>query len=326
LENPLTQSEIDALMRSLLPTEGEDLFQARDHTVRAYDFRRPTKFKKDLMRALVMIHDTFARLLQSFFLASLRTPAQVSVRGANQYTYAEYLELLPTPGVVAKFRMDPLPGTCLMEISMNIAFAIIDRVFGGQGADVQPQRELSEIEQSVMSRVVTEMFAPLAEAWRNVASVQPKLEGLESNSVFLQTSASSTEVVAAITLAVEIGEHLGHITLSFPHAAVEPVLSRLTGRGWLVDAELPREGNSRLLQESVALAPVPVRVELGRTTITVKEFTELQVGDIIPLATKVNGQVSVYVGSRRAFIGSPGTLNGHLAVLIQRAVGGQKAP
>lgn len=313
-------------MRSLLPAEGEDLFQARDHTVRTYDFRRPTKFKKDLMRALVMIHDTFARLLQSFFLASLGTQAQVSVRGANQYTYAEYLELLPNPGVVAKFRMDPLPGTCLMEVSMNVAFAIIDRVFGGQGADVQPQRELSEIEQSVMSRVITEMFAPLTEAWRNVAAVKPALEGLESNAVFLQTSASSTEVVAAITVAVEIGEHLGHITLAFPHRTVEPVLSRLTGKGWLVDAEPPKEGNSHLLQESVAQAPVPVRVELGCTTITLKEFTELQVGDIIPLPTKVNGQVSVYVGHHQAFTASPGTLNGRLAVLIQRAVGAPKTP
>lgn len=325
MENPLTQSEIDALMRSLLSTEGEDLFQPRDRRIRAYDFRRPTKFKKDLMRTLVMIHDTFARLLQSFFLANLRTQAQVSVRGVNQYTYAEYLELLPNPGVVAKFRMDPLPGTCLMEISMNIAFAIIDRVFGGRGADVQPQRELSEIEMSVMKRVVSEMFGPLAEAWRNVTEIRPALEGMESNAVFLQTSASSTEVVAAITLAVEIGEHLGHITLAFPHTTVEPVLSQLTERGWLGTPEPPGEGNARVLQESVAQAPVPVRVELGRTTITVKEFTELQVGDIIPLPTQVNGMVSVYVGDRQAFQGTPGTVGSHLAVLIQRLVG-QKSP
>lgn len=325
MQNPLTQAEIDALMRSLLPAEGEELFQSRDHRVRPYDFRRPTKFKKDLMRTLVVIHDTFARLLQSFFLANLRTQAQVSVRGVNQYAYAEYLELLPNPGLVAKFRMDPLPGTCLMEISLNIAFAIIDRVFGGHGSDVQPQRELSEIELSVMRRVITEMFGPLTEAWRNVTEVRPHLEGMESNPIFLQTTASSTEVVAAITVAVEIGEHLGHITLALPHTTVEPVLSRLTGRGWL-SAPTSRNGEQdHLIRESVAQALVPVRVELGRSTITVREFTELQVGDIIPLSTKVNGEVLVYVGDRQAFTATPGKVGNHLAVLIQRVIS-QKAP
>jgi flagellar motor switch protein FliM len=154
-----------------------------------------------------MIHDSFARLLQSVFLANLRTRAQLHVRGTSQYSYTEYLQLLPNPTVAAAFRMDPLPGTCLLEMSQNIAYAVIDRVFGGTGADEQPQRALSEIEVGVMQRVFTDMLQPLAEAWRNVAELQPTLDKVETNPLFLQSLASS-EVVAVITIGVEIGEHI----------------------------------------------------------------------------------------------------------------------
>lgn len=232
LQNALSQSDIDSLMRALLPAGGDDLFQAKGQAVKPYDFRRPTKFKKDLLRTLVMINENFARFLQSYFLGSLRIRARVHVRGTTQYSYTEYTQLLPNPSVVAMLRMEPLPGLCLLEMSQNIAFAIVDRVFGGNGADVQPQRGLSEIEMGVIHRVMTDMMLPLQEAWRNATEIQPQMQGLETNPLFLQTRASS-EVLAVITLAVEIGEHLGHLALALPHTTVEPVLSRLASRSWM---------------------------------------------------------------------------------------------
>lgn len=317
MENPLSQAEIDALMRTLLPSTSEDLFQARSSAVRTYDFRRPGKFSKDLLRTLFMVHDSFARLLQGFFAATLRTRVQTSVRSTNQYSSAEYNQLLPNPCVVAKFEIKPLPGTCLLEMSHNIAFAIVDRVFGGHGSDSQPQRGLSEIELSVVQRITTDLFTPLREAWRNVADIQPQLVAMESNPMFLQTLAPA-DVVAAITVGVDVGEHKGHIKLTFPYATVEPVLQRLSPQTWLASDRWAGQKERQLMQQSVGDTPLDVHVNLGQSEIKVREFLDMKVGDVLLLGTKVDGEVEVRVGERLLFYGRPGVVGDRMSVQISR--------
>lgn len=323
MENTLNQADIDALMRSLLPAGGEDLFQGKETRLRDYDFRRPTKFKKDLLRTLVMVHDNFARLLQSFFLASLRSSSQVHVRGTNQYLYAEYTQLLPSPAVVAAFRLNPLPGVCLIEISQNIAFAIVDLVFGGPGSEVQPQRGLSEIELSVIQRTVTDIFSPLQEAWRNLADIRPVMEGMETNPAFLQTS-SPSEVLATITLAVQIGEHVGHINLVLPYSTVAPVMSKLSPHRWLADDHRGDDTDDLEFQDSVKEAPIPLTAVLGTTRITVGEFTALQPGHVIPLDMRVTDELAVYAGNCLAFYARPGMAGLNMALQITRRAPGSQ--
>lgn len=317
MEHPLSQADIDALMRAL--AGGEDLFQTKGQEAQPYDFRRPTKFKKDLLRTLVMIHDSFSRLLQSVFLANLRTRAQLHVRGTSQYSYTEYLQQVPNPTVVAAFRMDPLPGTCLLELSPNIAYAIIDRVFGGTGTDEQPQRALSEIEIGVMQRVFSDMLQPLAEAWLNVTEVQPQLDRVETNPLFLQSLASS-EVVATITIAVEVGEHLGHLTLALPHSTVEPLLQSLSAHNWVGKADPTDESTRGPLEQKLTQAPVDVEVVLSESHLTVGDFMQLGLGAIIPLPARVGSEVMVYVGNLRTYSGRPGTVGDKLAVQINREI------
>lgn len=316
MRNPLSQAEIDALMQSLLPAGGEDtLFQQKGNVTKPYDFRRPGKFNKDSIHTLVVIHDTFARLLQGQLSAALRTRVQASVRSTNQYTYGEFTQLLPNPTVVAQFEMTPLPGSCLVELSHNIAYAIIERVFGGQGSDSQPQRALSEIEAGVIQRMVQDMFGPLQESWRNVAEVKPAMGSLETNPLFLQAAAPS-EAVVAITLSVDIGEHKGHMALVFPFTTVEPVLARLSTHRWLESVRPANEDERRTIRRSVESTMVKVHAELGRTRVRVQEFVDLKVGDLIMLETKTSDPVPVYVGDRLVFYGRPGIIGRQMSVQV----------
>lgn len=307
MENPLSQAEIDALV------------MAKGSNVRIYDFRRPNKFNKDLIRTLVMVHENLARLLQSFFSAGLRTWVQVNVRSTNQYTYSEFTQLLPNPAIVIAFKINPLPGVCLLEISHNVAYAIVERVFGGPGSDDQPQRALTEIELGVVQRIIQDTFGPMQEAWRNVAELEPTLEGVETNPVFIQTGGPA-EVVAAITLAVEIGEHMGHMTFAFPYSTVEPVLSKLSPQSWLAESRHLTPGDQETLRRSVQEASLNITAMLGGTRIRLGEFMALAVGDVVPLEAKVNSEVPVYVGNKLAFHGTPGVVGNRMSILIRRRV------
>ncbi|MEW8976804.1 MAG: flagellar motor switch protein FliM [Symbiobacterium sp.] len=305
MESLLSQAEIDALI------------MASETNIRTYDFRRPSKFNKDLIRTLVLVHENLARLLQSYLSAGLRTWVQINVRATNQFTYSEFTQLMPNPTVALSFKLNPLPGICLLEISPNVAFAIVERVFGGPGSDEQPQRELTEIELGIIQRVVRDTFGPMKEAWRNVADLDPSIEAVDTNPVFIQTG-GPTEAVAAITLAVEIGEHLGHMTYAYPYSTVEPVLSRLSPQSWLADAKLRSPSEEESLRRAVQEAPLSLTAQLGTARIRLGEFLALEVGDIIRLDTRVGAELPVFVGTKLAFHGRPGVVGSRMAVQITR--------
>lgn len=305
MENPLSQAELDAIL-----TKGS--------SIRSYDFRRPNKFNKDLLRTLVMVHDNFARLLQNFFSAGLRTRVQVMVRNTTQYSYAEFTQLLPNPVLLANLRLNPLPGVSMLEMSQNVAYAIVDRVLGGAVSDYQPQRALTEIELGVIQRTISDMLMPLAEAWRNIAEIEPVLEGIETNPAFIQSEAPA-EVVAAVTLGVQIGEHMGHVTLALPYSSVEPVLSKLSPHTWLEVERNLTGGEAERIRTSVENALLRLRACLGDgTRIRVGDFMALKVGDVIPLNATVNTDIPVYVGNRLTFYGRAGVVGNRLSIQIRR--------
>ena len=95
-EKLLSQTEIEALMSGLtLDTEEPPAAVAvaepvqSQKSVKVYDFRRPDKFSKDHLRALRILHGTFARVLSSALTSYLRTNIQLRLTMVEQVTYEE---------------------------------------------------------------------------------------------------------------------------------------------------------------------------------------------------------------------------------------------
>ena len=59
---------------------------------------------------------------------------------------------------------------------------------------------------------------------------------------------------------------------------------------------------------------MPIRAVLGKSTISVNDFLNLQVGDCIRLDSGVDQDMSVYVGNIRKFTALPGTEKDSYAV------------
>ena len=59
--------------------------------IRPYDFKRPERISKDQMRALEMLHETFARNFGASLSGYLRTIVEVRVSHAAQMTYSEFI-------------------------------------------------------------------------------------------------------------------------------------------------------------------------------------------------------------------------------------------
>ena len=131
----LSQSEIDQLLAAFASgdaTVEEMKAEPEKKKVKNYDFKRPDKFSKDQIRTLEMLHDNFARMLNTYLSTTLRCLVTVEVASVEQTTYQEFVQSLANPSVIGIMMIPPLKGNIIMEMNTGIAFAIIDRVFGGK--------------------------------------------------------------------------------------------------------------------------------------------------------------------------------------------------
>ena len=63
-----------------------------------------------------------------------------------------------------------------------------------------------------------------------------------------------------------------------------------------------------------------MKAVLGNSAISVNDFIHLQVGDIIRLDSKVDADLSIYVGNIRKFTALPGANNDSYAVQVTSVI------
>ena len=323
LVDVLSQNEIDALLAALSSGEmdAEELKKEESQKrVRVYDFKRAVRFSKDHIRSLTRIHENFARYLTTYFSAQLRTFVQINVVQVEQLPYDEFIRSIPKMTILNIFEAEPLEGRMVLEVHPNVAFAMLDRLLGGTGSAPSKIGTLTEIENIIMEKIFSRALETLQEAWKTVLDIEPRLEALETNPQFMQI-VSPNETIALISLSTKIGDTTGMINLCIPHVVIEPIMSKLSVHHWFVSQKKTRSPDEvHLLEQRVHKAKLPIVAELGTSQISVQEFLNLAVGDVITLQKKTDSGLEIKVGGKLKFIGSPGTVRDRMAVQIDEIV------
>ena len=320
----LSQEEIDALLAAVNSGDvdaNEVKDEAKAKKVKVYDFKRPDKFSKDQIRTLYMLHESFARQLNTYLSTHLRTLVNIDVASVEQLTYQEFVQSVANPSVISILGVPPLKGNIILEFGTEIAFAYIDRVFGGDGNTKVKTRVLTEIEDAVMRRFVNAAMTHFKDAWANVTVMNPFLETTESNPQFTQIVTPS-DMVVIVTIQMKIGDIEGIMTICIPYLVLEPIMSKLTTTFWVASSisRSETENQVAIIQSKLEKTEVPFIVEIGGVQITVREFLTLGFGDVLQLNAKVKDDLPCRVGSNAKFYCRPGTFGKKMAVQITRVV------
>lgn len=318
----LSQDEIDALMRQLSSGEldAEDMKEKQEKQVKDYDFARPAKFSKEHLRTLEIIFEHYGRLLATNLPVYLRKNVQVEVINSEALTYSEFSNSLSNPVVLGITNFSPLPGNVVLELAPNLAFAMLDRMLGGQGVALEKTREFSEIELAIMERVFNTCVDLLRVPWETVVDISPRLERIETNSQFAQII-SPSEMIALVTLNITIGDVDGLMNICLPFLCLEDVMDKLNTKYWFSTMQDTEDGAyQQTIEYLISKANIPVKALLGKSSISVSDFTNLQIGDVIRLDTKVEDELSIYVGNIRKFTALPGSTEKKYAVRITSVI------
>ena len=318
----LSQEEIDNLLKAFNDGDlnADDFSDTKEKQVKNYDFARPSKFSKDHLRTLEIIFENYGRLLSTNLTAYLRKNVQVEVVNAEANTYSEFANALSNPVILGVVNFAPLEGNIIIELSANLGFTIVDRMLGGGGAPLERNRDFTEIELIILERVLEVCTNLLVDPWESVVSIEHRLERIETNSQFAQFI-SPGEMTAIITMSVKIGSVEGLMNICIPYSCVEPVIDKLNTKYWYSSMKESDSGAyQEVIEDIIDYAKIPVKAMLGRSTISVNDYINIQIGDIIKLDTKVNDELEVYVGNIKKFTALPGATSDSYAVRVTSVI------
>lgn len=319
----LSQQEIDNLLAALSTGEldANDMQGTEEKQVKDYDFKRPVKFSKEHLRTLEIIFEHYGRLLSTNLPVYLRKNVQVSVTSSETVTFSEFSNALSNPVILSIVNFAPLPGNIIMELSLNVGFAIIDRMLGGQGTTLERVRDFSEIEMAILEKILVVCMQLLREPWKNVIEINPVLDRIETNPQFAQIIAPS-DMIAIVTLNIRIGEVDGLMNICLPYFTLESIMDNLNTKFWYSTMQDTSDENyQEHLEALVKRVTVPLRAVLGTSSVSVNDFMNLQLGDIIRLDSEVNSDLKVYVGNIKKFTAVPGSSKDKYAVQVTSVLG-----
>ncbi len=322
----LSQNEVDALLKYVEneQTAVTDDERGDEQKVTGFDFSAPSPVSKELVTRIRSVHESFLYSLVSSLSGHMRSIVEVELVGIDQMTYKEYVLSLMTPAALFTFPLTPLEGEGVIELHPTLVMAMVERLFGGDGELPTGVRELTQIEQAIMTRIIGGCLTDLEEAWSEVKRLELGLKTFERNPQFLQVLAPSDPVVL-VTFEIKIEKSVGLMSICYPLMALEPVIKKVENKrsSSRVKPWKSVEGVD-LLERELLGVKLTMAAELGRSVLTVREILDLEEGDIIRLDRLGEQEIEVRVEGVPKFRGRPGRSGQRRAVRITKTEGERK--
>ena len=248
-----------------------------------YDFRRPDRIAKDQLRAIHMLHENFARSLASSLSAYLRAYAVVNLVSVEQLSFMEFSQCLPSPTVITALGMPPYDGSAVLEMNPGFVFPVIEILLGGSGrpGGIKLDREITEIEQSILEGLYRIILNDMREAWRSVTVFDFEIQNTETDPQMLQILAPN-EAVVAISMEVRIGDAVGLMNIGIPSIIIKMLRQKFDQQWSVRKAEVtPKEieRNLHLIRNST----LHLDARLTGPTISTEDLLRLEPGDVVKL-------------------------------------------
>ncbi len=315
-EQILSQEEIDALLNAMDSGEvdlDKESDKKEEYEVKGYDLTAQALTLRDQFDALDEVYDKFVNILNSSLTSSLQRTIGVKLASKEIVKFGEFLQAFANPTGFAIYSMEPLIGSAMMALEPKLAFSLIDCMFGGDGKPLSKIREFTEIEKHMLEKIYQLVLHDLELAWKVAYSVKIGIKKTETKPEFVNLVGPS-DLVLTFVFEISGEQFSGNIHICTPYLMLEPIKDKLSSR-YLREkdrAHVFRHQLTKLLKDT----SLNMVAELGKTTCSIRDILELEVGDVIKLPTGPKEPVVINVEKVPKYVGMPGVVNGSKAVKI----------
>ncbi|MCP5114545.1 MAG: flagellar motor switch protein FliM, partial [bacterium] len=208
----------------------------------------------------------------------------------------------------------PYDGNGVLEINPTLVFPILEMVLGGNGkTPANVNREITEIEQSILDGISRIILHDLRESWQAVTTIAFSVEGHEVEPQLLQILAPN-EAVVAVSMEVRIGDNVGMMNIGVPSIIIKMLRQKFDQQWSLRKTESTDDEQVRVLN-LIQAARFHVDARLNGPTLKVEDMMNLKAGDVLtfdfpvdrPLLLEINGKARykgqvVDNGRKRSFV------------------------
>lgn len=283
--------------------------------IKQYDFKSSGRLGGEKAEQVNLAHSTHARRLGIGLGGLLQDTVVVTVEGVEEIACPRLLESIQTPCAVFGFGAEAAEANGLIDVATPLAFAFVDRLFGGRGAPMEEPRELTPIEKKVLRRVGEALLREVTALWRPVAELKLKLGQVAAKREDLKDYQGAESFIVA-TLGIKTGAAEGTVRIAYPNALLAPLLRAAAPASPVA----PKARDRSEVVRQVGAVPMSVSAAFDASMIGVRDVLNLQKGDVLVLDNKVTDEVIVSVAGRKAFWARPGSHGGKLAVRITRPI------
>ncbi|MFA6244509.1 MAG: flagellar motor switch protein FliM, partial [Candidatus Hydrogenedentales bacterium] len=272
--------------------------------------RRPERVSKEQLKGLQSLFEAFARELSIALPPFLRSVVRVDLVSIDQLTYDEFVLSIARPTSISVVNMSPLEGNAVIELSPSVVFPIVDRILGGKGIPLKKPRELTEIENRIIHRVMLMILDSLKRSWEQLVEFKLSVIQQESDPLMVQIVAGS-EMVILVAYEIHIGECVGTMNMCIPLLVLNPVLDQISQQTRFIRRMTPEMAERTRTQIMRVLRKAEVNMDaiLGRATLPLQDLARLRLGDVVQLDTDVMAPIMIEIGGIprfKAFCGRRG--------------------
>lgn len=304
---------------ALLPSEASFAprheFGPRQARVQEIDFRRPTKFARDLVRRLEHAHESFCRTASSGLSAELRASFELSVAGTEQLPYGTAMAETHPDSLLAVLDVAPLESEIALIVEMPLALRLVDRLLGGGGKPREGSADtLTDLEIVILRRAITSIVEPLSATWLDLADVHFSIASMQTSPMTFQLVPPS-EPVLMMHIEARIDGLVSPLVLCIPYRSVAPIVEKLEHRHYEGHEVLDATAAGKV-REAISGVDVELRAEAGATDMNVNDVLQIKVGDVIRLRRPASKGVIIYAGDVPTYVAAPGRNGNKRAVKI----------
>jgi flagellar motor switch protein FliM len=291
-------------------------FGARQSRVQEIDFRRPTKFPREMVRRLEHGHESFCRTASSGLSAELRASFELSVAGSEQLPYGTAMAEADPDSLLAVLKVAPLDTELALIIEMPLALQLVDRLLGGGGkARDGSVDSLTDLEIVIVRRAITSIVEPLSATWLDMADVHFTIGSMQTSPMTFQLVPPS-EPVLMLHLEARLDGLVSPLVLCVPYRSVEPIVDKLEQRHY-EGHEVGDPADAQRVRQAISGVDVELRAEAGAVEMKASDVLGIEVGDVIRLRRPASKGVVVYAGDVPTYVGMPGRNGNARAVKVE---------
>lgn len=284
----------------------------------AYDFRNPICFTENEMRQLQAQHEKFVHYLAARLAMFFRMDFGLKMGKLQTISYSKYMESITNPSHVSLFNVDGLTGVGILDVHPRLAMTLVSRMLGGKGQAITEERQLTEIEISLMDEVVDMMLTEWCRQWTAVKTLSANVIGHENSSRFLQVAPSDAMMIVLVMEAT-MGDCTQNIQLGVPYGMMEPIIKEIQAQQKKISTMGAIEKKVQW-QNTYSGVKIPLFAQWDLSCVLAKDILALRVGDVICVPEDVAHRSVLKLRNIPQFIGEIGLENNKVAFKIKEKI------